>query len=142
MTPCMNALDTIGRVLSLVGLVFVVVVFWQRERFKRFALARAGKPAFTRKQLWISVAVGAVVFSLLPSFFESCTGFHLPANRRVVMSFGSFVVFTVLLALMYFVLEKHRARHPESSARLGFFFVAVAGVCFVLALFFYHLGHP
>jgi hypothetical protein len=100
------------------------------------------KPAFTRKQLWVSLAVGAVVFSLLPSFFQSCTGFHLPADRRTVMSFGSFVVFTALLALMHFVLEKHRARHPEGSARLGFFFVAVAGACFVLALFFYHLGHP
>jgi fatty acid desaturase len=86
----MDALDTIGRVSSVVGLVFVVVVFWQRERFKRFALARAGKPAFTRRQFWISVAVGAVVFSLLPSFFQSCTGFHLSVTRSVVMSFGGF----------------------------------------------------
>src|SRR5947209_8233016 len=124
MTPCMHALDTMGPVLSIVGLLFVVVVFWQRERFKRFVLARAGRPAFTRKQFWISVAVGALVFSLLPSFFQSCTGFHLAGG--VVMSFGSFVVFTALLALIYFVLEKHRARHPEGSVRLGFFFVAVA----------------
>jgi drug/metabolite transporter (DMT)-like permease len=136
----MNALDTMGRVLSVVGLLFVVVVFWQRERFKRFALARAGKPTFTRKQFWVSVAVGAVVFSLLPSFFQSCTGFHVAGG--VVMSLGSLVVFTALLAFIYFVLERHRARHPETSVRLGFFFVAVAGVCFVVALFFYHLGHP
>jgi len=141
MTPCMNALDTIRRVICIVGLLFVACVFWQRERVKKFALARAGKRMFTRKRFWILIAASAVVFSMLPTFFQSCTGLHLSATRSMIMSLEGFVACAALFSLMYFVVEKHRARHPKPSVRVGFVLVAIAGIFFVLALWFDYLGH-
>jgi len=137
----MNALDTIGRVICIVGLLFVAGVFWQRERFKKFALARAGKPTFTRTHFWISIVASAVVFSMLPTFFQSCTGFHLSARRSMIMSLEGFVACVALFAVMYFVIEKHRARHAKPSVRVGFVLVAIAGTFFVLALWLDYLGH-
>jgi uncharacterized membrane protein YwzB len=137
----MNALDTIGRVICIVGLLFVVAVFWQRERFKKFALARAGKPTFMRTHFCISIVASVVVFSMLPTFFQSCTGFHLSARRSMIMSLGGFVACVALFCLMYFVIEKHRAQHPKPSVRVGFVLVAIAGIFFVVALWFDHLGH-
>jgi hypothetical protein len=143
MTPCTNAIGIAGQVLFVAGLAFGFIVFWQRKRLKRLALARAGKPTFTRKQFWTSLAVGAAAFSLLPSFFESCTGFHLPTTFSIRVGLAAFVAFAAFLTVMRFVFDKkYRALGPEASARVGFVLIGIAGGFFVLALWFYHLGHP
>jgi hypothetical protein len=139
----MNALDHVGRVLCILGLVFVLLVFWQRNRIKKFALARASRSTQpSLKQFWISTAAGAVVLALLPHFFESCTGLHLPLTIRVVATLAMLIMFAGWCVFGYFIILKHRSLTPQRSVRTGFVLVAISGIGFALALFFYHFGHP
>ena len=133
MTPCMNALDHVARVLCIAGLAFVLVVFWQHKRVRAFALTRAGR-APSRKQFWISAVVAAAALLAFPYFVESCTGFHFPTRARLIATVTMFILFTVWCVFGYFVLLRPRARDPQRSVRRGFVLIAVGGVCFLAAL--------
>jgi len=80
------------------------------------------------------IGVRVQLLTLLPYFFESCTGFHLPLTIRVVTSLVMFIMFAAWCALGYFVILPKYLVDPRSSVRVGFVLIAVAGVFFVVAL--------
>jgi hypothetical protein len=89
-----------------------------------------------RRSFWMWVAVGAIFYSLQPFFFESCTGLHLPAFIHFLTSVTLFAMFIGLMAVMFFVIPKYRARNPQGSLRLGFILIGVAGILCLAALYF------
>jgi hypothetical protein len=135
MTPCVNAFMTLTRVLGIAGFALVLVSFWQRRRFEKYLRARKAS-VNPRKSFWMWVAVGAISFSLQPFFFESCTGFHLPAVVHVLTAVALFAMFIGPMAIMFFVMPKYDARNPPGSIRLSFILLGVAGILFLVGLYF------
>jgi len=132
----MNAFTTLTRVLSIAGFAFVALGFWQRRRFEKYLVAHASKRySNPRRRFWIWVAIGAILFSVQPFFFEGCTGFHIPAIVHVLTGATLFAMFVGFMALGLFVMPKYDARNPEGSIRLSFILLGVAGILFLAGLY-------
>ena len=135
MTPCVQTILVVTRILCIVGLLLVILAFIQRDRLEKFLLARANKPmVHPKRRFWIFVAAGAMVFISQALFVERCTGFHLPLMLRLVVGFVAFALFVGLTAFEFFVSPRQFARDPQRAVRRGFVLLGLAGIFFIAAL--------
>jgi hypothetical protein len=137
MTPCVNTINTLVRVLFVAVLVFVVLAVAMRRRFEQFMLARARTPpANPKRRFWVAIIVGLPLCVCEALFADRCTGLRVPLRFRLLVGAVAFIVVTGMAALAFFVAPAQHARDPQRAVRRGFVFLGVAGGLSLAGLLF------
>jgi hypothetical protein len=133
MTPRLDAPFAPFRVLGVLLLVAVIVGLWQHQRLERIVTVGAAKAVpNVWASFWRWAALGAVVFALISFLPRRSTGVHLSLALSILPGFVAFAMFVGVLAVMYFVGPRYRARAaPRDTVRASLALLAAAGIVFV-----------